>query len=244
MMKNNNVAAKLLAALAVGLFAFTSAAFARGGGGGHGGGHGGGGRSSHFSSHQSSQSHFRSNPSNQTKQVSTTTTSSKSSNKTAKSNQHHRPWHHHHWHYGNWGSWYPYTVDGDDVIADDDADDAPQIDLELLSVEQLDAGNSQSGPAYRVTFRNNSPVDVDQAFNVTLAASSDEQPDANAPFTTRRVGGILANQSVYSDIRLPASANGMACLTAVVNSSQEVEEVTMDNNGTTMNRSEIPVFTK
>ena len=115
------------------------------------------------------------------------------------------------------------------------------IDLELVSVEQLDGGDGVNGAAYRVTFRNNSDVDVAQEFDVALLASADGQTADNVSQTTSRVAGIGANQALYVDMRLPAEANGLGVLTAMVNSSQDVAEATLDNNSTTLNQSDIPL---
>jgi hypothetical protein len=181
-----------------------------------------------------------------TKKVAGSTSKSAKLSPAKMTKHHHHPHHHHHhWHHG-WTYPYPHgdvVIEGEGVAplytAEVVGDATDPIDLELLGVEQIDDGDASNGPSYRVTFRNNSAVDVPQAFDVAVIASNDGQPSDDAPQAASRVEGIQANQVLTVDVRLPLEAGGMSYLTAVVNSTEEVQEATLDNNFATLDSSDI-----
>ena len=124
------------------------------------------------------------------------------------------------------------------------------VDLELVEVRQLDRGTADSGPAFRVTLRNKSGQAVTTSFHVALAATVGRQPSADGAFVAEVVAGIEAGQPVSVDVRLPAKALNLGqnadgqpvpytWLTAVVDSHQELEQVTRENDFATLNRAKI-----
>ncbi len=130
---------------------------------------------------------------------------------------------------------------------------AQPIDLELIDVRQIDAGDATQGPAYRVTVRNNSAVDVAQPFDVALVASLGRQPAADSASASTRMNGIAAGQTATVDVRLPATATSLgrnvmgqpvafSWLTVVVDPRQEVQEVTKANNFTSIGRLDIAML--
>jgi hypothetical protein len=124
------------------------------------------------------------------------------------------------------------------------------LDLELLEVRQLDRGTAEAGPAYRVTLRNKSGEAVNQAFHVVLAATISRQPSRDGAFADAEVNGMEAGRAISVDLRLPANALSLgqnsegqpvpfSWLTALVDSHQELTQVTRENDYATLNRAEI-----
>ena len=124
------------------------------------------------------------------------------------------------------------------------------VDLELLEVRQLDRGTAETGPAFRVTLRNKSGEAVSGSFHVALAATLGRQPSKDGAFVAEVVPGIEAGRPVSIDVRLPAKALSLGqnaegqpvpftWLTVVVDSHQELEQVTRENDFATLNRAEI-----
>jgi hypothetical protein len=130
----------------------------------------------------------------------------------------------------------------------------PAIDVELVEVRQIDAGDVQQqlGPAYRIAFRNNSAVDINHAFSVGAMASTSRRLSKEFPMATVQVPGIKAGTTMAADIRLPLDAQRMgvnymgqtvpfAYLYAVVDSLNQLNDVNRNNNSTFQGRLDIPM---
>lgn len=126
------------------------------------------------------------------------------------------------------------------------------IDLQLLATRFVDPGHpdQELGPRFRVWVRNNTPYDVNQAFNVLLIASTDANAFAGLPEAGVRVLGLRAGETQAIDIRLPYAANTMGrdsagraipftYLTALVDSHNDLPEAFEANNGATLVRGDI-----
>lgn len=126
------------------------------------------------------------------------------------------------------------------------------LDVQLLAVRFVDPGHpeQQLGPRYRVWFRNNSPVDIAQPFDVLLMASNNEVPAATLPQAGVRVTSIPAGAIQVVDIRLPFEANVMnrdaagrqipfSNLHVLVDARREIAEVFEENNGQVIARQDI-----
>lgn len=126
------------------------------------------------------------------------------------------------------------------------------IDLQLLATRFVDPGHPEQelGPRFRVWIRNNSPLDLNQEFNVMLIASTDTNAYAGLPEAGVRVLGLRAGETQSIDIRLPYAANTIGrdssgnpipftYLTALVDSHNELTETVEANNGATLIRGDI-----
>jgi hypothetical protein len=115
------------------------------------------------------------------------------------------------------------------------------VDLQLLAVRMLDAGDAEQGPAFRVWVRNNSRVAINHPFNVLLLAARDANPAQDLPQVGARISAINAGQVLPVDIRLPVAANqpGLPMLHVLVDSHREINEVNEANNGLVIARSEV-----
>jgi hypothetical protein len=133
---------------------------------------------------------------------------------------------------------------------------AQVIDLELLGVELLDAGNMETkiGPTYRVTVRNRSTVAIEQPFDIGLVATNGENPTKKSPFATSRMDAMDAGEVTDVDIKLPGVVNRMSknaegqaepftTLFVAVDARQEVTEADENNNTTKVARVEVPAAT-
>ncbi len=143
------------------------------------------------------------------------------------------------WNYPVWcplytcscGYWYDVPV----VVVEEG------VDLQLLAVRMLDAGDAEQGPAFRVWVRNNSRVAISHPFNVLVLAARDANPAQDLPQAGARISAINAGQVLPIDIRLPVAANqpGLPMLHVLVDSHREINEVNEANNGTVLARSEV-----
>src|SRR5262245_25082654 len=128
------------------------------------------------------------------------------------------------------------------------------VDVELVDVRQIDAGDVQQqlGPAYRVTFHNNSAVDINHAFSVGAMASTSRLLSKEFPMATIQVPGIKAGSTMAVDIRLPLDSQRMgvnymgqnvpfAYLYVVVDSSNQINDTNRNNNSTFQGRLDIPM---
>ncbi|MCX7427450.1 MAG: hypothetical protein NTW96_17695 [Planctomycetia bacterium] len=119
-----------------------------------------------------------------------------------------------------------------------------RLDLQLLAVRFVDPGHPDEklGPRYRVWFRNNSTVAINQPFDVVLLAGNDDKAAAGLPQAGVRVASIKAGEVQSVDIRLPfevqqmgRDANGQPIpfksLHVLVDANQEIAETTKINNG-------------
>jgi hypothetical protein len=148
------------------------------------------------------------------------------------------------WNYPHWCSLYGY---GCGCWYDVPVVEVEGVDLQLLAVRMIDAGDADQGPAYRVWVRNNSHVTIEHGFNVLLLAAHDATPSSDLPQAGVRIPAIEAGQVLPIDIRLPATANqpGLPMVHVLVDSHREIAEVFEDNNGAVLNRGEIlPVDAK
>ena len=157
------------------------------------------------------------------------------------------------WDYPDWanlpaascGTW----VDAPDVVV------PTGIDVQLLAVRFVDPGHPEQriGPRYRVWFRNNSSVAVEQAFDLTIFASNDQRPATGLPEAGVRVTGMDAGQIQVVDLRLPWAANVLGrdgkgreipfrYLHIIADSGHALLDVDPTNNGGVVDRLEtLPV---
>lgn len=130
---------------------------------------------------------------------------------------------------------------------------AAAVDVALVDVRFCDAGDAASklGPRYRVTVRNKSLVDAGQ-FHMVLLAGMDATPKSDAPASLVKVMGLRAGEAKAFDVRLPVDSLKMtvdaagnpvpfATLFVAVDSHEELNDSDRSNNGTVMNRVEIPL---
>lgn len=130
---------------------------------------------------------------------------------------------------------------------------APALDVALVDVRFCDSGDAASklGPRYRVTIRNKSLVDAGQ-FHMVVMAGMDNTPKPDAPASLVKVVGLMAGETKAFDVRLPVDSLKMAVdsagnavpfvtLFVAVDSHEELNDVDRTNNGTVMNRVEIPL---
>lgn len=140
------------------------------------------------------------------------------------------------------GTW----VDVDPVIVDAGAD------LQLLATRFVDPGHptQELGPRFRVWFRNNSPYDLNQGFNLIAIASPDGTAQAGLPESGVRIPQMAAGEIQSVDIRLPYAANFLnrdvegrqipfSHLNVMVDSHNELPEAFEANNGATLVRGDI-----
>ncbi|MGE5195427.1 MAG: hypothetical protein ACM3U2_23280 [Deltaproteobacteria bacterium] len=126
------------------------------------------------------------------------------------------------------------------------------IDVQLLAVRFVDPGHPEQrmGPRYRVWFRNNSSVPVEQPFDLVVYASNDRLPGMGLPETGVRVTGMEAGQIQAVDLRLPWEANVLGrdpqgnkipfrYLHLIVDSQRELPEMDETNNGAVLDRFDI-----
>ena len=127
------------------------------------------------------------------------------------------------------------------------------VDLELVAIRFVDNGNAEKniGPRYRVIIRNNGTQPVDHPFNVAAIVGPGSSENEKTPRAGKRVPGIDAGQTLAVDIRLPIDANAtvkndeghsvakFAKLGVMVDTRNEVEEATKENNGMGLVRDKI-----
>lgn len=125
-------------------------------------------------------------------------------------------------------------------------------DVQLLAVRFVDPGHpeQQLGPRYRVWLRNNSPVAIQQPFNLVAYASNDREPGTGLPEVGLRIQGMEAGQIQSVDVRLPVEANTLFVdaegrnvpfqfLHVISDSHREIPEAFEENNGAVMARGDI-----
>jgi hypothetical protein len=153
----------------------------------------------------------------------------------------HRHWAHFHIH------WF-YGADGSVQTVD-----AQPIDVETIAIKFIDAGDPSqgTGPAYRVTVRNNTDVAIDDVFDLTLAASNTQALTTGVPVATTWIDGMQASEVRDFDIRLPVAVDTMgptqdgqptpfSVLSAMTDSQNRLIETNKENNLLVMNRTDIP----
>ena len=143
-----------------------------------------------------------------------------------------------------------------DSWVDDDRPQEPDdvaVDLELVAVRFVDNGDAEKniGPRYRVLIRNDGNQAVDHPFNVAILTGTDEAQAKGTPRAGKRIPGIDAGQTLAVDIRLPIEANATVKdddghevaefpkLGAMVDTRDEIEEQTKENNGVILDRGDI-----
>jgi len=127
------------------------------------------------------------------------------------------------------------------------------VDVALVDVRFCDSGDAASklGPRYRVTVRNNGLVDAGQ-FHMVVLAGLDKTPKMDAPASLVQVIGLRSGETKAFDVRLPVESLAMsvdatgnpapfATLFVAVDSHEELNDSDRSNNGTVMNRVEIPL---
>jgi hypothetical protein len=106
------------------------------------------------------------------------------------------------------------------------------------------------GPRYRVWFRNNSALPIEQPFDLVIYASNDQRPGMRLPEAGMRVTGMDAGQIQAVDLRLPHDANILGrdpqgnrmpfrYLHLIVDAQRELADVDVANNGAVVDRLEI-----
>lgn len=224
----------LLTVAMIGLLS-TSASLAMAKGGGKGGGKSGGGKggsshksghkSGHKSSHKSSHKSGKSHSHHGTHKTSHTQHSHSHSHSHHGYHDHHyRGWHGHKhypvgfWFGGNYGVVETGVVEtgvistgviGTGVVSTPVP--VAGIDVEFTKIEQLDAGDPENNvaPTYRVSFHNNSDVDITQPFDVAILAANDDKLVEGLPSASVQVDSLAADETTSVDIQLPAAAMTM-----------------------------------
>lgn len=158
-----------------------------------------------------------------------------------------------------WGGWDYYPVwTPMPVVTCGTWVDVPTVvvnagyDVQLLATRFVDPGHpeQQLGPRYRVWLRNNSPVAIEQPFNVLAYASNDRDPAIGLPEAGVRIQRIEAGQIQSIDLRLPFEANTLSrdaeghkvpfqFLHVIADSHREVPEAFEENNGAVLARGDI-----
>jgi hypothetical protein len=126
------------------------------------------------------------------------------------------------------------------------------IDVQLLAVRFVDPGHPEQkmGPRYRIWFRNNSVLPIEQPFDLVVYASNDQRPGMRLPEAGVRVTGMDAGQIQAVDLRLPFDANILGrdlqgsripfrYLHLIVDAQRELLDVDVANNGAVVERLEI-----
>lgn len=132
------------------------------------------------------------------------------------------------------------------------AEPTEPTDLEVLEIRLIDAGNLQEnlGPAFRVTFRNSTGVNIARPFMVGVMASTSKLLTEGLPEATAEIAGMSAKAVLDADVRLPVTAIamghnadgepvGFSWATASINIQHSVPETNWDNNTLTLNRKEL-----
>jgi hypothetical protein len=155
--------------------------------------------------------------------------------------------HHHHDCYDNYnGGYYNDYSNVTNIVIQETAPTepalAPGIDLELLDVRLVDAGDPARnlGPRYRLTFGNRGTQTAGN-FQVMLMASSDGTPKAGLPMAASEVDSLASRQVVTADVRLPLSAE-LPTLTryiVVIDSAAQIGEPDENNNVAILDRDKI-----
>lgn len=153
------------------------------------------------------------------------------------------------WYYPGWAG-LPYGTSGTWVNVPTVA--VVGVDLQLLAVRFVDPGHpeQQLGPRYRVWFRNNSAIAIDQAFDLLLLATNDQNPVPGVPEAGVRVTAIDAGQIEAVDVRLPYEANVLDAdargnrvpfrfLHVLVDAQRELPDADVNNNGAVLDRLDI-----
>jgi hypothetical protein len=125
-------------------------------------------------------------------------------------------------------------------------------DVQLLAVRFVDPGHpeKQLGPRYRIWLRNNGTTPITTPFDVVLLAANAQEPSEGLPDAGVRVETMEVDQTQAVDIRLPFAANTLATddqgrkvpfkyLHVFVDARRELNDVTPDNNGAVIERSQI-----
>jgi hypothetical protein len=126
------------------------------------------------------------------------------------------------------------------------------IDVQLLAVRFVDPGHPEQkmGPRYRVWFRNNTALPIEQPFDLVVYGSNEQLPGMGLPETGLRVTGMEAGQIQAVDLRLPYEANLLGrdpqgnripfrFLHLIVDAQRELPDVNLANNGAVLDRDEI-----
>jgi len=230
----------------VGITLVGSAAFAHGGGGGGGGGHAGGaGRSAGSSFARGNTAHTHTvNTVQKGTPRNFVNIANPGGPRGPRPPRHPRPPFHMHYPVGFW-------FGGDYEVADVVEGG---IDVEFTSIRQLDAGDPAKNlaPAYRVWFHNNTDVDINQPFDVAILASNEQKLTTNLPYSSVRIDGMAADETMSVDIRLPIEAMSMATvdgqpgaytfLHTIIDSQNELVETNKANNLSVYARQDIPML--
>ncbi len=130
------------------------------------------------------------------------------------------------------------------AVAEAPAGVEPQVaqsaaDLVLENIEQVAPATMLVGPAYRVTFRNQSEQTVG-AFHVAIYAGTDGKMAADAPRAAMEIAGLQGGEVGEATLRLPAAAmkmastnsrhSGFSHLVVAVDVTNDVAELDETNN--------------
>ena len=118
----------------------------------------------------------------------------------------------------------------------------PGIDLELLDVRLVDAGDAARnlGPRYRLMLGNRGTLPAGN-FQLMLMASVDGTPKAGLPTATSEVAGLASRQVLAVDVRLPLATDlaTMSKFIVVVDSAAQIGEPDENNNVAVLDREKI-----
>jgi hypothetical protein len=118
----------------------------------------------------------------------------------------------------------------------------PGIDLELLDVRLVDAGDAARnlGPRYRLVIGNRGTLPAGN-FQLMLMASVDGTPKAGLPMATSEVAGLASRQVLAVDVRLPLATDlaTMSKFIVVVDSAAQIGEPDENNNVAVLEREKI-----
>jgi len=112
--------------------------------------------------------------------------------------------------------------------AAEDAAAVAAIDLKLLDIRQVDDGNDEEGPSYRLTVKNLGRTAVTSEITVALLASVEKDSDDNLS-VLGSLESLEAGATKSVDLRLPKGAEVLTYLTAAVAAADVNEANETDN---------------
>ena len=113
------------------------------------------------------------------------------------------------------------------------------IDLEMVDVALVNQGDSQQGPLYRMTLRNNSNTAITSPFAVAIYGST--QPTVGADFVRGdgQVSSLPAAATATVDVQMPAGSANYDYMTAVIGEAAGFRDANEQNNSGLYNRTAI-----
>lgn len=124
----------------------------------------------------------------------------------------------------------PSTVVADPVPPAPVSAALPEIDLLIQDVKVVEPATATQGALYRITIKNQGPMNLSVPFRVAALGLKETQPTAETPRAMETLAGLKVGESSTVELRMPAAASSLPRLLIAIEIPESFKDLDEQNN--------------